>query len=151
MTVLAPVAAGVTDLSSADPGLNTQAGGTLLTSSQTDKYTFTVTAAQGNGRLTAALTPLLVLDGSDGKPLVQSTTSLVPELEPRSYSLSVSSLKGSGAYTLTTTFVPIDSVPLSAQLPPVSTNAGLPLDQQATGSYPRAVVRPTSTATVSPT
>ena len=82
LTVLTPVRAGVTNLSQADPSLDTQADGTLLTPGQADTYTFTVTQTQGSGRLTAAvtptadtLTPLLTLAGPDGTVLVQSAQS----------------------------------------------------------------------------
>ena len=57
LTVLTPVPTGVTDLSKADPGLDTQADGALLTPGQADTYTFTVTQTQGSGRLTAVVTP----------------------------------------------------------------------------------------------
>ena len=40
-------------LSQADPGLNTRAGGTLLTANQVDTYPLTLTPALGSGRLTA--------------------------------------------------------------------------------------------------
>jgi hypothetical protein len=114
LTVLTPVPGGVTNLSRADPGLDTQADGTLLTPRQTDTYTFTVTQDQGSGRLTAALTPtaggftpLLTLAGPNGDVLIQSGGQIVQSLRPGSYSLTVSARSGDGAYRLTTQFVQV--------------------------------------------
>lgn len=109
LTILTPVPTGVTDLSKADPSLDTQAEGTLLTPGQADTYTFTVTQTQGSGRLTAVvtptagtLTPLLTLAGPDGTVLVQSGSQIVQHLQPGSYRLTVSARSGAGAYRLTT-------------------------------------------------
>jgi hypothetical protein len=112
LTVLAPVPAGVTNLSQADPSLDTRADGTLLTPGQADRYTFTVTGFQGSGRLMAAvaptagtLVPLLTLAGPDGEVLIQSGGQIVQHLQPGRYTLTVSARSGMGAYRLTSEFV----------------------------------------------
>ena len=112
LTVLTPVPAGVTNLSQADPGLDTRAYGTLLTPGQVDSYTFTVSGRQGSGRLTAAVTPtagtlapLLTLAGPNGDVLIQSGGQIVQHLQPGRYTLTISARSGTGAYRLTSQFV----------------------------------------------
>jgi hypothetical protein len=114
LTLLTPAAAGLADLSQVDSGLNARVTGTLRAPAQVDTYPFTVPAAPGLGRLTAAVTapagtlvPRLILTGPAGRVLIQSDGgALVEDLQPGSYTLSVSSLSGAGEYHLTTAFVP---------------------------------------------
>ena len=88
----------------------------------------------------AAFSPLLVLYGPDGTPLVQSSgASLVQELTPGNYRLAVSSQGGSGSYRLTTQFVSTDTPSPDATQLAVSPNAGLPLDPLTVGNSPQAV------------
>jgi hypothetical protein len=122
LTILTPAAAGATDLSAVDPNLNIQVSNTLA---GTDVYTLTVTAAQGNGRLTAqvapaagsTLVPRLTLSGVTGQVLATSDGGVIAQdLVPGTYILAVSAAAGAGAYRLTTEFVqaspPLDPIPV---------------------------------------
>src|SRR5262249_3237478 len=113
LTVVTPVPGGGTDLSAADPTLNTRAEGTLTTPAQVDTYSFTGTAAQGSGSLSATVTPAggafvprLTLSGPGGTLIQSDSGTLTQVLLPGSYSLAVSSQSGTGSYQLTTAFVP---------------------------------------------
>ncbi|HKI31683.1 MAG TPA: VCBS repeat-containing protein [Gemmataceae bacterium] len=121
LTIVTPLSGGATDLSQADPGLNTRAGGTLATG-QVERYQLTVTAS---GRLTAEetggglLVPRLALYAAGGQLLIQSDDGrVVQHLSPGHYSLAVSAVAGSGAYQLTSEFVTA-----SAPFVPLTTGA----------------------------
>jgi hypothetical protein len=128
LTVVTPVPGGVTDLSQADPALNTRASGALLSSSRIATYSFTVTKGMGSGEITATvlptggtLVPRLTLSASNGQALIQSDSgSLVQNLQPGNYSLSVSAQSGSGTYQVTSEFVEADPplVPLPVGMAP---------------------------------
>jgi hypothetical protein len=111
LKVVTPVPGGVTDLSSADAGLFTQAAGTAGPA-QAGAYTFTVSNALGDGEITAevaaggALIPRLTLSGPQDQVLIQSDSGrIVQSLQPGTYLLTVSAESGAGAYRLTTAFV----------------------------------------------
>ncbi len=114
LTVLTPVPAGVTDLSQVDAGLNTLTEGSITTQPQVDKYSFTVTPAMGSGELTAEVTtsggtlePRLTLEDANGQELIQSDSgTLLQNLQPGTYSLSVSAQAGTGSYQLISEFAP---------------------------------------------
>jgi hypothetical protein len=113
LTVVSPAPPGVTNLSQADPALNTRADGSLAAGG-TDAYTFTVSRVMGTGRLTATvlatpggtLAARLTLSDAGGQVLLQSDGGRIDEhLQPGRYVLTVSARSGAGGYTLTTTFV----------------------------------------------
>jgi hypothetical protein len=113
LTIVTPLPTSVSDLSLADPNLNTRATGALVTPDQVDSYSFSVSGALGSGRLTAEITPTagtlvprLTLSGANGQVLIQSDArTLTQHLQPGKYSLSVSAQAGTGAYQLTSQFV----------------------------------------------
>ncbi len=112
LTVVTASAAGATNLSTVDTGLDTE---TTATASAThvSVYSFTVSAALGTGEITAevattngTLVPRLTLAGPTGQVLIQSDSGrLVQALQPGTYLLSVAAAAGAGAYRLDTAFV----------------------------------------------
>ena len=114
LTVVTPLLPGATDLSAADPNLNTRTSGTLSGPGQSIVYSLTVTQSMGSGGLTATVAAisgnlaarLTLLAASTGQILVQSDSgSIAPHLQPGSYYLIVSAASGSGDYRLVTRFV----------------------------------------------
>ncbi len=111
LTIVTPVPAGTTDLSSVDPSLNTQVNKSPLVKNQVATYTFTL---KQSGSLTASILPAdsaqsafqISLLGPSGQLLIQSDGGgIVQDLKPGAYSLTVTSLTGNGQYQLTTHFV----------------------------------------------
>jgi hypothetical protein len=124
LPIVTPVPVGVTDLSQADPALNTRSNGNLLTPAQGYTYSFTVSSALGSGELTTnvlatggTLAPRLTLSDASGHVLIQSDTgSIVQNLQPGSYSLSVAARSGTGSYQLTSEFLQADPPLLPANV-----------------------------------
>ena len=111
LTVVARVPAGTTDLSKVDPGLRTEASGTLAPH-QVVAWSFTVSNSLGNGQFKAevaaagSLPPRLTLIGATGQVLVQSDSGLIDQsLVPGTYLITVSAQSHAGGYRLTTEFV----------------------------------------------
>ncbi len=112
LTVDTRTPVGVTDLSQADAGLNTETLGAVGGSEQVGTYTFTVSTTQGSGNFRAEVTttsgtliPRLTLSGQLGQILIQSDSgNLLQNLVPGVYLLTVSAQTGLGNYRLTTTF-----------------------------------------------
>jgi hypothetical protein len=135
VTIVTRAAVNPAVLSTVDPNLNTTESG-FIRRGLTITYPFTVTGALGSGRLTADVAPLassgpvlqLALNGPNGELLIQSDSGeIVQNLTPGTYSLSVTTLFGIGAYRLTTQFVratapsvPIPTTPLGGALGVVS-------------------------------
>ena len=122
LTIVTPAPAGTTDLSALDPNLNTRVVDAILGPGLTKVYTFTVTAEQGMGRLTAlvaptngsTLVPRLTLSGTTGQVLIQSDSgSIVQDLQAGTYLLAVSAESGGGSYQLITEFVLARFIPVS--------------------------------------
>ncbi len=111
LTVVTRAAAGATDLSEVDGGLNTEVTGSLG-SSQVSTWSFTVSSALGNGELKAEvvttsgrLEPRLTLLAATGQVLIQSDSGqIVQSLQPGTYLLTVSQASGAGGYRFTTAF-----------------------------------------------
>jgi hypothetical protein len=113
LTVVAANPAGATNLSAADPAINTESHGVLSVSSPVSVYAFTVTSGQGQGQFEAELTTAtagfasrLTLADASGMTLLESDSGqIIDSLIPGTYLLSVARISGAGSYRLTTSFV----------------------------------------------
>jgi hypothetical protein len=113
LTIVTPAPAGTTDLSGVDGNLSTRVDGTLSGRGTVDVYTFTVTRDMGSGELRASVTstggtlvPRLTLSTATGQVLCTSDGgTLVQNLAPGTYLLTVSVQGGAGDYRLSTEFV----------------------------------------------
>ena len=107
LTITAPLPPGATDLSQADAGLYAEVDGSLGPG-QVDTWSFTVTAAMGDGELKAeiaptggSLQPRLTIAGAGGQALIQSDNDqIIQSLQPGTYLLTVSPGVGAGNYRI---------------------------------------------------